>query len=288
VNPDSTCAATDWSPWATAAPLSQLAGVLAAVVFAGIVLVLTIPNPGTRGVGTLQFFFAGFVVLGMDSFAFALLAGDTSTICTRVWIEFIASCGMLVVGACSVINGIAWLMATCLRPQDGTVEPAPMGNSITRLELSLMWAIHGITFVTLVLLSTSAMDYINTLWRNSPIPRWKTMVGTVTPYLLIVGVASGMILRIAPSRNSSSISSRALLGIIGYSLVASLVVGITTSTSASIWAGMPKVISILLLAVLVIPPVPILVAMAQANPELSAKQPVSQERDDTTVSPFRS
>jgi hypothetical protein len=87
------CDSADWSPIDSAASHSQLAGVVAGLVFAGIVVILERQAPGRRPAEALTLFVAGFFTFALDGFFFGVVAGERT--CPRAWTETMVAAGLL-------------------------------------------------------------------------------------------------------------------------------------------------------------------------------------------------
>ena len=123
----SPCASTGWSAVSSALANATLAGLLAGFMLNGIVVLLSRqPEPGQR-VGYFQsasLLFAAFVTLGLDSFLFGLITGDTATVaCRRAWTEAMFAAGLLGVGTVAVVVSIVFLLGVfSIRPSN---RPSP-------------------------------------------------------------------------------------------------------------------------------------------------------------------
>src|SRR5262245_41756679 len=104
----STCGEFEWSPIAAAPSQSQLAGLLASLVFAGIVLLLSIQSERGQRTNALLLFGAAFFTLGYDSFAYSAAAGEQD--CARGWTTSLLAAGLLGLGTLSIFSAICWLI----------------------------------------------------------------------------------------------------------------------------------------------------------------------------------
>lgn len=100
-----------FSPIDAAAPLSQLAGVLAAVIFTGMVLLVS--NRSVRMEAArrraLIAMIPTFLGLLFTSFCFAVIAGEG--ICLRASAESIAASGLFAQGATATFYSLSWMLA---------------------------------------------------------------------------------------------------------------------------------------------------------------------------------
>lgn len=275
--PDGACAGTGWSAVASAPANSQLAGVLAGFVFAGFVMVLTERHVSPLRVATLRLFIAGFIVLALDSYAFSLLTGDVAErACGRVWTESLIASGMLVVGAVAVISGMAWLLASYAEPRPGGPVAGARSDGMREVERLLRRSVYGISVLTVLLLSTAAHDYVNVAFMGRAKPWWATWVAPL--YVLLVGAA--MIATVwrrqrrearyggTASDPSSKELSVAFAGAVSYAVLGTAAIGVITSTPAGSWRPVPEGVALTTVTVVLIMPVPTILALLHAMPKL--------------------
>src|SRR5262245_58886960 len=81
------CPEPGWNPITLAPVLSQLAGVLAGFVFTSIVVMLSQAWPNRRRVPAISLYVAAFAALALNSYLFAVIAGETPKggACYRIW-----------------------------------------------------------------------------------------------------------------------------------------------------------------------------------------------------------
>lgn len=85
-----------------------MAGALAGLVFAGIVLLLSTHRDHDRRANALVVFGGAFLVLAIDAFLFGVVSGER--ICGRVWTEMVFAGGLFGLGALDIFAGICWLI----------------------------------------------------------------------------------------------------------------------------------------------------------------------------------
>jgi hypothetical protein len=128
------CKGTAWDVVGAAGALSQLAGVIAGFVFAGLIVLLSQPRPhvskteqqtGSARLRALIPFFATFVAMGLNAYVFGLLAGEEggADACRRIWTATAIASGMLAIGTVAAVSGIillvrAYLAREHLAPSD--------------------------------------------------------------------------------------------------------------------------------------------------------------------------
>jgi hypothetical protein len=118
------CPGAAWNVISAAGPLSQLAGVIAGFVFAGVIVLLSQPRPSTvaseQQTGSARLralipFFATFVAMGLNAYVFGLLAGEEpGDSCRRVWTATAVASGMLAIGTVASVCGIVLLVRAYL------------------------------------------------------------------------------------------------------------------------------------------------------------------------------
>ncbi|MEU6117051.1 hypothetical protein ABZ840_21245 [Streptomyces sp. NPDC047117] len=294
--PDGACLGTGWSAVASAPANSQLAGVLAGFVFAGFVMILTERRMSPLRTATLRLFIAGFIVLALDSYAFSLLTGDVAEqACGRVWTESLIASGMLVVGAVAVISGMSWLLASYVEvqsdeePDGGTATADGHQEAMRTLERLLRRSVYGITTLTVLLLSTAAHDYVNVVFGGRQPPGWASWVSPL--YVLLVGTA--MIVTVwrrqrrrtrragepaAPPRNELPI---AFTCAVSYAVLGTAAIGVTTSTPVSAWNPVPEAVAACTVGVVLIMPVPTVLALIYAMPRSAPRLPGPRTSPDS-------
>lgn len=275
---DGSCAGTGWSAWASSGSSGELAGVLAAIVFAALILVLTGSGDSDLRLPTLRLFVASLLALGLDAFAFALVSGQVEGSCLKVWTESIVAMGMLVVGTCTALSGVAWLFVAQLESIEvpRTEQFNDVCHEATQLDRLLRMSVYGITGLTVFLLATSAHDYINIAYVDRVKPPWAPFV--IPLYLLLVSAILGSILLFRrrcnrrSGRDANSSIQRSLTTAVNAVLVHALmglaIVGTATSTPTTAWEDIPFPVLLVLLTVALVLPAPILFAIALSVPRL--------------------
>lgn len=152
---------------AAAGPLSQLAGVIAGFVFAGIIVLLSQPRPhvasaeqqtGSARLRALIPFFATFVAMGLNAYVFGLLAGEEGTgSCRRVWTATAVASGMLAIGTVAAVSGIILLVRAYLaRDHLSETDRPPLGH----LERMLVITIRLLAIVATGLLWQRIYEFL--------------------------------------------------------------------------------------------------------------------------------
>ena len=261
---------------------TQLAAVLAGFVFAGLVMLLGERRPGPTRVRTIGLFFAAFIVLGLSSYLFGLVTGDTQAdACKRAWTETVVASGLLGLGAVAMVSGIAWLLAAYLltTPEDAKVGAS--GRAMRRLGQIVAVILYGVIAVVACLLAVTVYGYVRAWYVN--IPAWVTAaLIAYTPALLAVLITWR---RLPPSRSGGSERSvdamfLGTLTAVGYAIVGSVFAGVVAATHVSHWQkpSAAWLVVTALLALLV--PAPTLVSLAYAVPSLSRAARSARRRAD--------
>ena len=104
------CRLAGWDPIVSAGYLSQLAGVLAGLVFAGIIVLLTDRADRTRRLRATMLLTSGLFAMIVASTLFALIAGIPA--CALASVLTAPVVGLLAVGFLAILGGIASLVDT--------------------------------------------------------------------------------------------------------------------------------------------------------------------------------
>lgn len=282
MNPTS-CPNADWSPVESAGANSQLSAVLAGFVFAGIVVLLSDRRRGSTAIWTLGLFCASFMVLGLSSYLFGLVTGDTEpTACKRAWTETVIASGLLGLGAVALISGIAWLLASYLIVGEGEAADQAANKAVMRLALQRLGVIvtlmvYGIIGVVTVLLSVTVYGYLRS-WYSTP-PRWTIWVLVLYPPAILLLV---LIWKTRRARNErrGSVKQGAWKGTtdalfigaaasLGYSAIGAIYAGWVASTHVEVWQQPSSIWLYTTGAMALFMPAPALVALAYAAPRLT-------------------
>ncbi|MDP9794916.1 drug/metabolite transporter (DMT)-like permease [Catenuloplanes nepalensis] len=215
-----TCDALDWSPVGSAASHSQLGGVVAGLVFAAIIVIVERPSSASRPTEALTMFLAGFFTFALDSFLFAVVAGDHT--CPRAWTETMLGAGLLGYGAVSLFVGIAWLLY-----ERGLHDTVPF--QVTRV------IVYALVLIEIAQLNVTARDYLQDI-RGSGSSGW---LGALLSVGLVIGVALLAVHALLAGRLCRW--SRAAVGVsayvaIGYALASALAFGLATAVTPGYWS----------------------------------------------------
>ena len=144
------CANAGWSAVTSAGANTTLAGVLAGFMLNGIVVLLSSTMTNIGKVRALGLLFAAFVALGLDSYLFGLVTGDSS--CHRAWTEAMLAAGLLGIGAVAIIAGFGLLVAEYVSKTDS--------ESIAMLKTLFDLLRVGVALVVLGLLFMTSWNYL--------------------------------------------------------------------------------------------------------------------------------
>jgi hypothetical protein len=169
------CERLEWNPLASAVSHSAMAGVLAGLVFAGIVVLISDRwqvhgRPHRRA---LVLFAGALLPLAVVSFLFGVIAGEQ--VCPRAWTGTMLAAGLLGPGALGIFGGVCWLFNAY---DDDRAQ-------ITRLATFMTYTV---ALVVGYQLQVNAADYLATMAGTglSDVPSW--LVRAVDWYA--VGVAA--------------------------------------------------------------------------------------------------
>lgn len=148
-----------WSIIATSGPNATLATVLAGFMMSVMAILLSREGPGeirdAKIAHTLALFGSGVLILGLDAFLFgniSALAGpvkDSKGGCGIAWMEAMPATSMLMVGACLMVAGLAWVLAQYFVSRGiWNTRPGPQMDRPTRLVLCLPGILTGAVMVT--------------------------------------------------------------------------------------------------------------------------------------------
>ena len=168
------CANTGWSAVTSAGANATLAGVLAGFMLNGIVVLLSQTMKTFGKVRALALLFTAFVALGLDSYLFGLVTGDSS--CRRAWSEAMLAAGLLGMGAVAIIAGFGLLVAEYV-PASGNSESVKMLRTLFNLLRG------GVALVVLTVLFMTSWNYLYAVLGNG-VPKY-------AKYLLLVYLGIG-------------------------------------------------------------------------------------------------
>ena len=198
------CDQLEWSPVVSATSHSALAGVLAGLVFAGIVVMLSdskkVATP--QRTHALMLFSGALVTLGLVSFQFGVVAGEE--VCPRAWSVTMLAGGLLGLGAIGIFGGISWLFSAY---DDHRAQITRLANTMT-YTVALVVGFH---------LHVTAADYLADMERAGlvVVPGWLSMVVNAYAYVVLTIIAGyALVRRFAVAHQMKNARSRRL-GILG-------------------------------------------------------------------------
>lgn len=264
---------TGWSIITSSAANSQLAGVLAAVIFSGIVILFA--RRGSRSSQALGLFAATFVVLAFDSYLFGTVTGlTTDRFCERVWSEGMAAAGMLGVGGFALMAGISWLMAD---HADGTGDEPTASHDRRVLAALSRYMVLGVAAAVSLLLTMTSLDYLSIMYGGDR-PRNLTIVAWTAPALVVlltVSLTAGRrkLRKWWPDASAAPIVSwpftLAASALLTYGIVGPVAAGWMMARPDSAWesAEQTTLVAVSLAVGLVLPGL-LIVAVVLATPEI--------------------
>ncbi len=215
------CDSVDWNPIGSATAHSQLAGVVAGLVFAGIVVILERQAPARRPAEALTMFLAGFFTFALDGFIFGVVAGERT--CTRAWTETMVAAGLMGFGALSLFVGLSWLLYSLDRTRS---TPLRVARSTA----------YVLAVIVVAQLHATARDYLRDV---RPAGRYLWIDDVLAGGLLVVlGLIAALAVcaRRLPARLRRSTGFTAYITI-AYVFVCALSFGLLTAVDTSFWTS---------------------------------------------------
>jgi hypothetical protein len=248
-------------------------------MFGGIVLLLG-QSATRQRLQAMSLLFSAFVVLGLDSYLFGLVTGDTSA-CRREWTEAMMGAGLLGVGAVAIVSALGLLLtsyiaepataasqdhaATARRPDLAT---SPEAN-LLRLLTSVL--LYGAVAVVVFILTVVAEDYLNAVFNTHP-PRWLADPVYAYAALPLAGLLGLRVLR--QWRKPGTSASGKLLAVAtitggGYAVLGVVLASLAASFPVHDWFPIPTWVAIATTVIGLLVPVPIFVALVATVPTSS-------------------
>ena len=276
---------------------ATLAGVLAGFMINALILLLSNKPKASNQLGYVTYvqsaalLFAAFVALGLDSYLFGLVTGESTAItgtfstCRRAWTEAMFAAGLLAVGAVAVIAGFVFLFAA---------------YSVHQVEKMCNFLRPGVALVVLILLYTTAWNYLFAVFQGH-IPYWVSFA-----YIIFVIIGASIVLVvIAAGLETRNFDNRvahffravgtvhltravwlAIASSMTYSLLTVVWASVISITSASFWNTMHfwvrAVIVGTLFWILMVSLIPLLVLLLRAIPIFSAETPAAGQGSSAT------
>lgn len=216
---DRDCDALEWSPIASAPVHSAFAGVLAGLVFAGIVLLLSARSDQVRRTNALVIFGSSFLVLAFDAFLFGVIAGER--VCARAWTETMHAAGLLGLGALGIFAGICWLIDT----SDTTAGRMTRFYVVTTYVIAIIVTYH---------VGATAVEYLDSVAAYSDTPAWLTSIARAYGWILLAGILSiAVTLAIRTRRGARHRVANRFVTATAYAYVACVVVALYAAGGAA-------------------------------------------------------
>lgn len=260
------CDTLDWSPIGSAASHSQLAGVIAGLVFAAIIVIVERQGPAGRHTEALTMFLAGFFTFALDSFLFAVVAGERT--CVRAWTETMIGAGLLGYGAVSLFVGIAWLLHE--RGLGGTVP-----FRVTRV------IVYALVFIEVAQLNATVRDYLRDI-RPPGHTGWLDALLTVGLVVGIAVIAAHALLAVRLRRWTRRSAGVSAYVAIGYALACALAFGLLTVAGPGLWSApaAPSVYVTVTLGSVVLPTLVVIIQLlALPDPGPGGPAPIAPAGD---------
>lgn len=185
----------------SAASISQLAGVLGAFLITAIALLFD--RSSREAVYTLALFSSAVLILMLDSYVYSIITGtvtpedgDRHAICAIVWSQGVLATGMLATGTTALFGGLGWMLASHAVNKASDQNPDEIGPYCFLAALG-GWLTFGSTMATTLIISETAIDYLQFMYHRAP-SMWLTT--SVTGFALVIVLVN---LGLVRTRNSS-------------------------------------------------------------------------------------
>jgi hypothetical protein len=278
------CSNAGWSAVTSAQANTALAGVLAGFMLNGIVVLLSRKMTNIGQVRALGLLFAAFVALGLDSYLFGLVTGDSS--CHRAWTEAMLAAGLLGIGAVAIIAGFGLLVAEYVKKTDSEL--------VTMLKTLFNLLRLGVAVVVLGLLFMTSWNYLFAVLGNQ-VPGyaedllwWYLGIGMTALAILVVNAwlpnswtdrLAGPLQKIASrkiskwlvgSRDIKQKITRAIYASLGYTIVSILAATFFARTSSGHWDQPDMLVKVAFIAtvawVLIVSLAPLFYLLVRCSP----------------------
>jgi hypothetical protein len=268
------CATGGWSAVTSSPANSALAGVLAGFMFGGIVLLLG-QSATRQRLQAMSLLFSAFVVLGLDSYLFGLVTGDTSA-CRREWTEAMMGAGLLGVGAVAIVSALGLLLTSYIAEPATAASQDHAADLATSPEAKLLRVLtsvllYGAVAVVVFILTVVAEDYLNAVFNTHP-PRWLADPVYAYAALPLAGLLGLRVLR--RWRKPGTSASGTLLAVAtitggGYAVLGVVLASLAASFPVHDWFPIPTWVAIATTVIGLLVPVPIFVALVATVPTSS-------------------
>ncbi|MFI6824427.1 hypothetical protein ACIBJE_26315 [Micromonospora sp. NPDC050187] len=177
------CNEAAWNVAGAAPAMSALSGLISGFMFAGLIVLLVERQPrvASARIPALTPFLAGFIALGLCSYQFVLISGESAQACRRIWAATAVSSGMLAVGTVAAVGGIVLLVHAYFdrtSALDAEVHPTHAGAPERLLRVTFL----SVALISEILLLGRVGEAI---WVWLGLPRdWKT----AGPVLVVTGI----------------------------------------------------------------------------------------------------
>ncbi len=267
------CPGIDWSFGAAAPTYSQLAGVLAGFVFTALILLLQREARDSTSARTLCIFFPAFLVLGLASFCYGLVALNPSgTACERTETLATTSSGMLGLGTVLIAGGVAWLAAGHLQGPDSADGNSP---ALTRYSLLLQMLarllVYGAAWLVSSLMGVTVAGYLRLMSVSSGL-LWTVSLAPCAVATCAITVSHVAHRRAACGKGwldenaCRRILRFTVVGAIVYSVAASVFAGVASGVTGEQWTPLPVWAAVATVVFGLILPMPILVGLVYTVP----------------------
>ncbi len=160
------CGPVAWDVVKAAQGFSSLAGLIAGFVLTGLIVLLVerLRQFNSALVPALMLFFAGFVGLGLNSYIFALVSGERSDACRRVWTAAAVSSGLLAAGVVAAVGGVVLLVHAYLNSIAGTAAESEKEIADEQFHLLRKLMLGAFLFIVVMVISLVLVRHLEALW----------------------------------------------------------------------------------------------------------------------------
>ena len=218
------CQKLDWKSSSAAPTYSQLAGVLAAFVFAGLIFVIESRRRSAGGARSLSLLIPSFIVLALCSFCYSLVSGDQlDESCVRREVVATVAAQLLALGAACIGYCILYLVVDYVEDGDGS-ELGPFGEAAHSLSRT---AATGTALVVTFLLAATTGGTAQLVVRgDGSVKVWMIALSVAAVVCAILGRAvASRPSREAPSSMYFCCLRMASTGAVIYAIAATAFVG---------------------------------------------------------------
>jgi hypothetical protein len=241
------CAPVVWDVVKAAQSFSALAGLIAGFVLTGLIVLLVerLRQFNRALVPALMLFFAGFVGLGLNSYIFALVSGESADACRRVWTAASVSSGLLAAGVVAAVGGVVLLVHSYVTSIAGMSPAGDRAVASQQFELLRKLLRGSFLLIVVMVISLVMVRHLESLW----VWQGRVVISSVPALIIgaIVVAFTGLsILLFRPASSSArrvaDPSTRLYWGsvvAVAHSVLGTIILGSFLSLTHGTWASAP-------------------------------------------------